>query len=287
MSYLLEYPLFMSANKSSKPTLYTAIYNAVCGMVTGKLIRKSACAWEHARISMVFDYIFFYTLMLLPITAALVFLQDIPNLIITTSFLLAFLFCGWLMYSGAPYTMVGIMAALSTLLIPMACSFMNDMDLSPIYAIPWLMACMLGYFILPLRASLSIMAVLFAYLGVVAWMKLENFRVGFPPTYSALDRYIATPFLMLGYLLIILRVWGVYFRNIFRLEREQTLQKQQEFSALVNQNLIKQFLLVKGLSRSGKIDFMEGNTDLIDARFSEIEKQCESAIQYLDQQPEA
>ncbi len=144
---------------------------------------------------------------------------------------------------------------------------------------------MLAYFAVSLRASVSLMGLLFLYLGLVAWMKLDNVRVNFPPTYTSMDRYIATPFLMLGYLLIILRVWGVYFRNIFRLEREQTLQKQQEFSALINQNLIKQFLLVKGLSRSGKIDFREGNTDLIDARFSEIEKQCDSAIHYLDGHP--
>lgn len=275
----------MSANNSSISTLSSAIYNTVCGMVTGKLIRKSACVWEQARIRMIFDYIFFYSLLLLPIMVALIFLHDVPNLIITASFAVAFLFCGAIMSTGAPYTLAGAMASLSTLLIPMACSFLNDMDISPMYAIPWLMACMLAYFVLSLRASLTMMSILFLYLGLVAWLKLDDFRVGFPPTYTPRDRYIATPFLMMGYLLIILRVWGVYFRNIFRLEREQTLQKQQEFSALVNQNLIKQFLLVKGLSRSGKSDFLDGNTDLIDARFSEIEKQCDSAIHYLDGHP--
>lgn len=277
----------MSANNSSISTLSSAIYNAVCGMVTGKLIRKSSCAYEQARIRMVFEYIFSYSLMLAPIIASLIFLHDIPNLMITAALALAFVTCGGLMASGAPHTLAGAMAALSTLLIPMACSFINDMDISPIYAIPWLMACMLSYFAVNRSTSLSLTALLFLYLGLVAWMKLDNIHISIPPTYSPMDRYVATPFLMLGYLAIILRVWGVYFRNIFRLEREQTLQRQQEFSALVNQNLIKQFLLVKGLSRSGKSDFREGNTDLIDARFSEIEKQCDSAIHFLDGHPPA
>ncbi|WP_109698828.1 hypothetical protein [Chitinophaga deserti] len=272
----------MSANNSSISTLSSAIYNAVSEMVTGKLIRKSACAWEQARIRMVFDYIFTYTLLLIPIIAALIFLHDLPNLVITTAFAMIFVCCGILMSTGIPHPHIGILAALNTLLTPMACSFLNDMDISPIYAIPWLMACMLGYFAVSLRTSLSLMALLLLYLGIAAWMKLDQIRVNLPPTYSVKDRYLATPFLMLVYLVIILRVWGVYFRNIFRLEREQTLQKQQEFSSLINQNLIKQFLLVKGLSRSGKDDFLEGNTDLVDARFSEIEKQCDSAIHYLD-----
>lgn len=272
----------MSGNNSSISTLSSAIYNAVCGMVTGKLIRKSACPYEQARIRMVFDYIFFYTLMLVPISVALAFLQDIPNLIITASFAFSFVFCGAIMMTGAPLALPGSMAALFTLLIPMACSFMNDMDISPIYAIPWLMACMLGYFAVSLRASLSLMGLLFLYLGLVAWVKLDHIHISFPPTYSTMDRYVATPFLMLGYFMIVLRVWGVYFRNIFQLQRQQALQQQQEFSALVNQNLIKQFMLVKGLSRSGKSDFLDGNTDLVDARFTEIEKQCDSALHYLD-----
>ncbi len=126
----------MSGNNSSISTLSSAIYNAVCGMVTGKLIRKSVCAWEQARIRMVFDYIFFYSLMLLPIIAALVFLHDIPNLIITSSFAAAFIFCGAVMSTGAPHSLVGALAALFTLLIPMACSFMNDMDISPFMLYP-------------------------------------------------------------------------------------------------------------------------------------------------------
>lgn len=147
---------------------------------------------------------------------------------------------------------------------------------------PWMMACMLGYFAVNLRTALSLGLLLFLYLGLVAYMKIHHLPVFLPPTYSALDKYLVTPFLMAGYLVVFLRVWGVYYRNITRLEQQQTLQKQQQFSALINQNLTKQFLLLKGLSRSGKNEFMEGNLEMMDACFSEIEKQCDSAINFLD-----
>jgi hypothetical protein len=83
-------------------------------------------------------------------------------------------------------------------------------------------------------------------------------------------------------MVVCLRVWGVYYLNITRLEQKTRLEQQQQFTAMINQKLTKQFLLVKGLSRSGKTENMEGNTEMLDACFSEIEKQCDTAIQYLD-----
>lgn len=258
------------------------IYRSTEKAVTGKLILKSPDAFEHARIKMLFDFLFFYSLTLAPMLLILLYLQDYVNLAIAGGFAGVFVLCAFLMSLGVSTAVTGTLAALNTLLIPMLSSFTNDLDVSPIYAMPWMMACMLGYFAVNLRTALTMGIFLFLYLGLVAYIKINHLPVFLPPTYSALDKYMATPFLMVAYLIIFLRVWGVYYLNITRLEQKLTLEKQQQFSALINQNLTKQFLLVKGLSRSGKNEYLEGNLELLDACFSEIEKQCDSAIHFLD-----
>jgi hypothetical protein len=116
----------------------------------------------------------------------------------------------------------------------------------------------------------------------VSYLKIHHIPVFLPESYSAPDKYAITPLIVAGYIALCLRVWGQHSRNIERLEQQMTLEKQQQFSALINQNLTKQFLLVKGLSRTGKNEYMDGNTELLDACFSEIEKQCDTAIHYLD-----
>ncbi|WP_343702262.1 hypothetical protein [Chitinophaga sp.] len=269
------------ANKILK-NLSIYLYQHTEKTVTAKLIRRHACAFEQARIKMLFDFLFFYTLTLLPMLVTLLYLHDYLNLGITAVFAGVFVLCAFLMSLGVSTAVTGTVAALNTLLVPMISSFTNDLDVSPIYAMPWMMACMLGYFAVNLRTALSLGLLLFLYLGLVAYMKIHHLPVFLAPAYSSLDKYLVTPFLMAGYLVVFLRVWGVYYRNITRLEQQQTLQKQQQFSALINQNLTKQFLLLKGLSRSGKNEFMEGNLEMMDACFSEIEKQCDSAINFLD-----
>ena len=258
------------------------IYRSTEKAVTGRLILRSTGAFEQARIKMLFDYLFFFSLTMLPMLFVLLYLKDYVNLAITASFVGIFIMCALAMSWGISIAATGTVTALNTLLIPMLSSFANDLDVSPIYAMPWMMACMLGYFAVNLRTALGLGALLFLYLGLVAYMKINHFAVFLPSSYSAPDRYVATPFLMAGYLIVFLRVWGVYYRNITRLEQKLTLEKQQQFSALINQNLTKQFLLLKGLSRSGKNEYLEGNLELLDACFSEIEKQCDSAIHFLD-----
>lgn len=243
---------------------------------------SAANPMEQARIKMLFDFIFFYCLLLTPIFFTLIYVQDYTNLIVNGSFLGIFALCLILMKMGVSVPVAGTMAALNTLLIPMLSSFVNDLDVSPLYAIPWLMACLLGYFVVNLRTALALGTVLFLYLALVAFMKIQNIPVLLPPTYSVMDKYIVTPFFMTAYLILCLRVWGVYYRNIARLEQQRNIEEQQQFSALINQNLTKQFLLVKGLSRSGKSEYLEGNIELLDACFTEIEKQCDTAIHYLD-----
>jgi hypothetical protein len=84
------------------------------------------------------------------------------------------------------------------------------------------------------------------------------------------------------YILFLIRVLGAHYRNIFIFEEQLSLQKQKQHSSLLNQHLTKQFIILKGLSRSGKSKYLDGNKELLEACLGEIEKQCESAIDYLD-----
>lgn len=262
--------------------LASNLYGSAERTVTAKLIQNTSSSLEQARIKMLFDFIFFYCLLISPIFFTLIYVQDYTNLIVNGSFYAVFALCLFLMRSGVSVPVVGTIAALNTMIIPMLSSFANDMDVSPLYAIPWLMSCLLGYFVVNFRTALALGTILFLYLVLVAYMKIQNIPVLLPPTYSVTDKYLATPFYMTAYLILCFRVWGVYYRNIARLEQQRALEEQQQFSALINQNLTKQFLLVKGLSRSGKSEYMEGNIELLDACFTEIEKQCDTAIHYLD-----
>ena len=262
--------------------LASKLYGKTELTVTGTLLSRTPDPLERARIKMLFDFIFFYSLLLMPVIFILMYGQDYTNLAIHIVFLAIFVCCAGMMMAGTGTAVTGMVAALNTLLMPMLSSFTNDLDVSLLYAIPWMMACLLGYFVIGMRTALALGCTLFCYLGLVAFMKVQHIPVFLAGSYFSPDRYVATPFIMAGYLLICMRVWGYYYRNLAKQEELHTLEKQQQFSALVAQNLTKQFLLVKGLSRSGKSEYMEGNIELLDACFSEIEKQCDTAINYLD-----
>lgn len=271
----------MPASVNSLRRLANTLYGHAETWVTGRLIRNTTSPYEQARVKMLFDYLFFYSLVLTPIVLAVIYQRDWTNTLVTVSFVSIFVLCAALMAAGVNLAITGTIASLNTLVIPMVSSFANDLDVSPIYAIPWMMACLLGYFVINLRAALGLSTVLLAYLGLVAVIKVNNIPVLLPSTYSAMDKYLVTPFLMAGYMIVCLRVWGVYYLNITKMEQKARLEQQQQFTAMINQKLTKQFLLVKGLSRSGKTENLEGNTEMLDACFSEIEKQCDTAIQYL------
>lgn len=263
-------------------TFACTLYRNTESTVTGKLLSKTPDPFERARVKMLFDFIFFYSLLLLPVLFMLMYGQDYTNLVIHSAFLGVFVLCAGMMAAGTGTAITGTLAALNTLLMPMLSSFANDLDVSLLYAIPWMMACLLGYFVIGIRPALALGCAVFLYLGLVAFIKVNDIPVFLTAPYSRPDKYVATPFIMAGYLVISLRVWGYYYRNLARQEELQAREKQQQYSALVTQNLTKQFLLLKGLSRSGKSEYMEGNIELLDACFSEIEKQCDTAINYLD-----
>jgi hypothetical protein len=102
------------------------------------------------------------------------------------------------------------------------------------------------------------------------------------PGFTPEQNLIFTPVLAAFYIMFLIRVLGAHYRNIFITENERTLQKQKQHSSLLSQHLTKQFIILKGLSRSGKSKYLDGNKELLEACLVEIEKQCETAISYLD-----
>lgn len=250
--------------------------------VTEPLLRKTDNPFERARIKMLFDFIFFYVILLTAIIFTCLYTRDLTNLFISIAHLATFGGCYLMMSRGISVQATGTIAALATLLFPALASFCNGLDISPLYAIPWLMSCLLGYFVVNVRTAIALGVLLCLYLCAVSYLKIHHIQVFLATGYSAPDQYAITPLIVAAYLGLCLRVWGFHSRNIERLEQEMALEKQQQFSALINQNLTKQFLLVKGLSRTGKNEYLEGNTEFLDACFSEIEKQCDTAIHYLD-----
>ncbi|MGX5820554.1 hypothetical protein ACWKWU_20320 [Chitinophaga lutea] len=260
----------------------TYIYRHTQRTVTARLIRRAPCAFQQAKINMLFDYLFFKILFLAPWLFPLLYTHNYTNFTLTAFYTLLFLGLAALMASGVSLTVVAGATSFTSLTYPIFMSYANDMDISPIYTIPWVMACMLAYFAVGLRAAIATSILLFVYLGWVAYAKIHHIPGLLAPTYGDADKYLAMPFLMFGYMLVIIRVWGVYYRNIRLLEQRMTLQKQQQHAALISQNLTKQFMLVKGLSRSGNQEYEEGNLEMLGDRFTEIEKQCDTAIHLLD-----
>lgn len=283
--FTLEVPYPINPMTSALNSIWSLahkVYGRTELTVTGKLLSATSDPLERARIKMLFDFIFLYALLLLPLIFLTMYAQDYVNLVIQASFISIFFLCAGMMMAGICTSITGTLAAVNTLLMPMVSSYANDLDVSLMYAVPWMMACLLGYFVVGFRTAIALGITLVLYLGLLAVIKLHHVPVFLAPAYSAPVKYLAIPFIMAGYLLICLRVWGQYYRNLARLEEQYTRERQQEFSALVTQNLTKQFLLVKGLSRSGKNEYLEGNMELLDECFSEIEKQCDTAIHYLD-----
>ena len=83
----------MPATVSSIRRLSNTLYGQAETWVTGRLIRNTACPYEHARIKMLFDYLFFYSLVLTPILLAVAYQRDWANVLLTFSFVSIFVLC--------------------------------------------------------------------------------------------------------------------------------------------------------------------------------------------------
>ncbi len=187
-----------------------------------------------------------------------------------------------LLKNGASPKMVSFIIAATTLILPMISSFSNNQDVSPKYTMIWLLSLLFCYITINRRTTLLLGTFLCSYLGVVSWIKIHH--LSFPISNGYVPEQLQ-PFMAVHaamYILFLMRVFGKHYRNIFMLEHEQTIQKQKQHSSLLNQHLTKQFIILKGLSRSGKSKYLDGNKELLEACLIEIEKQCESAIDYLD-----
>jgi hypothetical protein len=263
-------------------SLTVKVYNTTENVVIGKALRSITRSRDHCNYKVIFDYLFFHILLLIPKTLIVLYNQNTTDLLLLPV-------CGGLLLAGmlllkwgVNYKTVGIHATLSTMLIPMLSSFFNNQDTSPKYAMVWLIAILFCYIATNLATTLVMGAILCGYLCLAAWVNVHHLAVFVTPGYSAEQNIITMPITAALYVLFLIRVMGAHYRNIFLFEEEQSLQKQKQHSSLLNQHLTKQFIILKGLSRSGKSKYLDGNKELLEACLGEIEKQCESAIDYLD-----
>ncbi|MCW3464323.1 hypothetical protein [Chitinophaga nivalis] len=262
------------------------IYLSTEKAVIGKVLLHTSNTYEQAKIKLIFDYIFFYIALLMAIMLLAMISQNEINMMVIPVLIATLLSCLLLLKKGVSAAFVGLLTSLSTLSLPMLSSFFNNQDLSPKYAMIWMMSILLCYITVNLRTTLLWCLILCGYLSAVAYIKLNHLQVYVSPGYSPTFQYLSNPVIIGLYLLFLIRALGQYYRNIISMEQQRTAEKQKQHLSLINQNLTKQFLLVKGFSRSGKSAFAKGELDILDACFSEIEKQCGTAIDYLNESQE-
>jgi hypothetical protein len=263
-------------------TLAAKIYDNTQRAVIGNVLHIITDSREKCNVKLLFDYLFFHLLLLVPKVLIALYTQNTTELLLIPPFLLLLTTCLVMTKRGIPARTVSILAAFVTMAIPIISSFYNSQDTSPKYAMIWLLSILFCYIATNISATLTLGAVLCAYLSLVAWMKVNHINIYVAPGYAPEHNILFSPIMTGLYILFLIRVLGAHYRNIFLYEHERTLEKQRQHSSLLNQRLTKQFIILKGLSRSGKSKYMNGNKELLEACLVEIEKQCESAIDYLD-----
>jgi hypothetical protein len=263
-------------------SLTVKVYTTSRDVVIGNALQSITDCRDHCNYKLIFDYLFFHILLLIPKALIGLYNQNTTDLLLLPVFGVL-LFAGMLLLKrGVNYKTISIYATLSTMLIPMLSSFFNNQDTSPKYAMIWLLSILFCYIATNLATTLLMGAVLCAYLSLAAWVNVHHLAVFITPGYSTEQNIVTMPVMAGLYILFLIRVLGAHYHNIFLFEEEQSLKKQKQHSSLLNQHLTKQFIILKGLSRSGKSKYLDGNKELLEACLGEIEKQCESAIDYLD-----
>ncbi|MBC9915234.1 hypothetical protein [Chitinophaga varians] len=263
-----------------------SIYLSSEKAVIGNVLQRTENTYEQAKLRLIFDYLFFYTLLLFPIMLLAMISQNEVNMLLIPCLVTALLTGLYLLRRGVAARVVGLVTSCCTLIIPIISSFFNSQDLSPRYAIVWAMSILLAYITVNIRTALALCGILCAYLSVVAYVKINGIPVYVSSGYSDTFQLMSNPITVILYMLFLIRALGQYYRNIISMEQQRTVEKQKQHLSLINQNLTKQFLLVKGFSRSGKAAFMKGEMELLEACFTEIEKQCGTAIDYLNEAQE-
>ncbi|MBO9728200.1 MAG: hypothetical protein J7623_06130 [Chitinophaga sp.] len=250
--------------------------------VIGNVILHTENTYEQAKIKLIFDYAFFYIVMLMSILFINMLSQNIVNMLLIPLMISCLVTCLYLLRKGVPAKKVGLFTSFVTLCIPIISSLLNNQDLSPKYTMIWVMSILLCYITVNLTMALTWSLILCSYMVAIAYVKLNNISIYVSPGYSSAFQYLANPLIVGMYLLFLIRAMGQYYRNIISMEQKRTSERQQQHLSLINQHLTKQFLLVKGFSRSGKSAFMKGELELLEVCFTEIEKQCGTAIDYLN-----
>lgn len=250
--------------------------------VIGAAFRKNQDSREHYNIKLVFDYVLFHMLLILPQLFYTLYYQNTTQLLLYPFFLAISLLCIWMLKRRVSVRSTGTLASLNVLVLGMLSSFLNNLDISLVYAMIWITSILFCYLTTNLATTLVLSSLLCGYLVLIAYIKKEGIVLLSSPGYSALNTFDMVPvFTALFILFIVIRVLGRHYNNIMIVEERRTLQRQKQHAALITQNLTKQFMLVKGLSRSGKTKYLEGNLELLEACLTEIEKQCEAAIDLL------
>lgn len=263
-------------------TLAVKIYHNTEDAVIGNALHISTDSRERCNVRLLFDYLFFHLLLLIPQSLIGLYTHNTTELLLIAAFLVSLGGCLIMIRNGVPVKTVSIIAAFITFIIPATCSFFNNQDLSLRYAMIWVLSILFCYITTNIAATLALGGLFCSYLSLVAWMKVNNVTAYVMPGFTSEQSFIFTPVLAGFYIIFLIRVLGAHYRNIFISENERTLQKQKQHSSLLSQHLTKQFIILKGLSRSGKSKYLDGNKELLEACLVEIEKQCESAIDYLD-----
>ena len=263
-----------------------SIYLGTEKVVLKNVILHTENTYEQAKIKLIFDYAFFYIVLLMSFLFLNMLSQNKVNLLLIPLMMTILVISLLLLGKGVPSKTVGRYTSFFTLVVPMLSSFFNNQDLSPKYTLIWIMSILLCYITVNLLTAVAWSMVLCGYMIVIAYIKLNHIHVYVSPGYSSAFQYLANPVIVGMYLLFLIRALGQYYRNIISMEQWRTAERQKQHLSLINQNLTKQFLLVKGFSRSGKSAFVKGELDLLEACFTEIEKQCGSAIDYLNDSQE-
>jgi hypothetical protein len=266
-------------------TLAVKVYRSTEDAVIGNALHICTDSRERCNVRLLFDYLFFHLLLLIPVALIGLYSHNTTELLLIIAFLISLGGCLIMVRTGVPVKTVSIVAAFVTFIIPAACSFLNNQDLSLRYSMIWVLSLLFCYITTNIAATLTLGGLLCSYLSLVAWMKVNNVVTYVMPGFTTQQSFIFTPVLAGFYIIFLIRVLGAHYRNIFRSEQERTLQKQRQHSSLLSQHLTKQFIILKGLSRSGKSKYLDGNRELLEACLIEIEKQCESAIDFLDNSP--
>jgi hypothetical protein len=258
------------------------IYITTENAVIGSALQVATDGREQCRLKLVFDYLFFQMLLLVARLLIALYYQNTTEILFLSTYILLLPTAMLMLKNDVSPKKVSIIIAFATLILPMAMSFFNNQDVSPKYTMTWLLSLLFCYITVNRQTTLLLGTILCAYLGWVSWIKMHHL------TFTVASGYVPeqlSPFMAIYaglYILFLMRVFGKHYRNIYIMEHELTLQKQKQHSSLLNQHLTKQFIILKGLSRSGKSKYLDGNKELLEACLVEIEKQCESAIDYLD-----